>query len=48
MLTFKQKKITMEGGFPDSLEKNQNSAIKEDSFMGLDRQVRMQFNAHKH
>lgn len=49
MLAFKLKKITMEEGYPDlfmGLNKKKSSAIKEGSFMGLDRQVRMQFSAH--
>lgn len=52
MLNFKlKKKITVEDGFPVllmGLNKKKSSAIKKESFMGLDRQVRMQFNAHKH
>lgn len=51
MLNFKLKKITVEEGFPDllmGLNKKKSNAIKKDSFLGLDRQVRMQVNAHKH
>lgn len=35
-------------GLNKKKKKNNSSAIKGDSFIGLDRQVRMQFNAHKH